>query len=262
MRPFQFTPARGLPLGPSSDRSRPVKDSTRPAAAEIFVTGATGYIGSRLIPLLLARGHRVAALARSGSERRVPTGCRLVIGNALDHGSYVDEVPEAATLIHLVGTPHPSPAKAAEFRSVDLAAAREAIAAAVHAGIAHLIYVSVAHPAPVMHAYQEVRVEVEARIRANGLNATILRPWYVLGPGHRWPYLLLPLYALGERLPGTRQQARRLGLVRLPQMLEALVHAVEHPARGVRVVEVPEIRATTAPAARTPVMLSSAGGPR
>jgi len=58
------------------------------------------------------------------------------------------------------------------------------------------MYVSVAHPAPVMNAYIEPRMEVEAAIRAAGLNATILRPWYVLGPRHRWPYVLLPFYAL------------------------------------------------------------------
>jgi hypothetical protein len=65
----------------------------------------------------------------------------------------------------------------------------------------------------------------------------------VLGPGHRWPYLLLPGYWLAEHLPATRESARRLGLVTLAQMLAALVFAVEHPATGIRVVDVPGIRA-------------------
>ena len=43
-------------------------------------------------------------------------------------------------------------------------------------------------------------------------------PWYVLGPGHRWPYLLLPMYKLMELLPSTRAGATRLGLVTLEQM--------------------------------------------
>ena len=46
-----------------------------------------------------------------------------------------------------------------------------------------------------------MRSEGEALIRAAGLNATILRPWYVLGPGHRWPVVLIPAYWLAERLP-------------------------------------------------------------
>ena len=93
-----------------------------------------------------------------------------------------------------------------------------------------------------MRAYQQVRAEGEAMLRAAGLDATVLRPWYVLGPGHRWPYLLLPLYALLERIPATREQARRLGLVTLDDMVAALVQAVEDPPETVRVVEVPGIR--------------------
>lgn len=64
----------------------------------------------------------------------------------------------------------------------------------------------------------------------------------MLGPGHRWPVLLLPLYRLFECLPATRDTARRLGLVHLPQMVATLVYAVEHPATGIRIIEVPQIR--------------------
>lgn len=74
------------------------------------------------------------------------------------------------------------------------------------------------------------------------MSATFLRPWYVLGPGHRWPYALIPFYWLLERLPGTRETARRLGLVTLPQMIAALVDAIENPADGIRIVDVPAIR--------------------
>ncbi len=151
----------------------------------------------------------------------------------------------ATTFVQLVGVAHPSPAKAAEFRSIDLVAGREAVAAAVGAGIRHFVYVSVAHPAPMMKAYIAVREECESMIRASGLNATILRPWYVLGPGHHWPYALLPAYWLLERLPSTRAGAHRLGLVTLEQMLQALAGAVGDPCTGVRVLGVPEIRRCT-----------------
>jgi hypothetical protein len=81
----------------------------------------------------------------------------------------------------------------------------------------------------------------------SGLNATLLRPWYVLGPGHRWPYALLPMYWLLEQLPWTRDGARRLGLVTLEQMKLALVEAVENPCQGILLLEVPQIRASAAP---------------
>jgi hypothetical protein len=74
------------------------------------------------------------------------------------------------------------------------------------------------------------------------LHATILRPWYVLGPGHRWPYVLIPAYWLFEKLPLTREGAQRLGLVTLEQMLQTLTNAIASPAPNVRVLGVPEIR--------------------
>jgi hypothetical protein len=74
------------------------------------------------------------------------------------------------------------------------------------------------------------------------MNATILRPWYVLGPGHRWPIVLIPVYKILEWLPSTRESARRLGMVTVDQMLAALVLAVEKPASALRIMEVPEIR--------------------
>lgn len=208
----------------------------------IFITGGTGYMGQRLIPQLLRRGHEVRALVRRGSEKKVPTGCTIVVGNALDASSYVDHVAPADTFLQLVGVAHPSPAKAAEFRQIDLPAGLAAVTAAKKAGINHFVYLSVAHPAPMMHAYIAVRSECEAAVESAGLNATILRPWYVLGPGHRWPYLLIPFYKIAELLPSTRDGARRLGLVTLEQMIHALTFAVENPARGTRVVTVPEIR--------------------
>jgi uncharacterized protein YbjT (DUF2867 family) len=211
----------------------------------VFVTGGTGYLGRRLIPRLLARGHRVRALARPGAEERLPSGCDVRTGNALDAATFASTVAPADTFVQLVGTPHPSPAKAREFVAVDLASIRASVTAAGPAGVGHFVYVSVAHPAPVMRAYIAARAEGEALLAAAGLRATILRPWYVLGPGHRWAAVLAPLYWMAERIPSSRDTARRLGLVTLAQMVAALVYAVEHPPEATRVVEVPDIRRGT-----------------
>ncbi len=208
----------------------------------VFITGGTGYLGSSLIPVLLERGHHVRGLVRPTSKGNLPSGSEVVSGNALDANSYKHLVRPSDTFIHLVGVSHPSPAKAAEFRAIDLVSASEAINAAADLGIAHFIYLSVAQPAPVMKDYVAVRAEAETLIRARRLNATILRPWYVLGPGHNWPYALLPIYKVMECLPFVSQSAKRLGLVTLEQMIMALVEAVESPVQGLRVVEVPEIR--------------------
>jgi uncharacterized protein YbjT (DUF2867 family) len=208
----------------------------------IFIAGGTGYMGARLIAMLLQRGHEVRALARQGSAQKLPPGCVPIIGNALDKNSYAEHIDPADTFVHLVGVSHPNPSKADQFRSIDLASVQNSVPAAVAAGIKHFVYVSVAHPAPIMQAYWQIRAECEALIRASGLNATILRPWYVLGPGHLWPYVLVPMYWLFERLPSTRGTARRLGLVTLKQMLHALIGAIENPSQGIRILDVEQIR--------------------
>jgi uncharacterized protein YbjT (DUF2867 family) len=213
------------------------------ADRDAFVTGGTGYVGRPLIAALLAKGYRVHALVRAGSESKVPEGARTVRGDALDAQSFARAIPAGATVVHLVGTPHPNPAKAAEFQRVDLVSIQATVAAARQAGAAHIVYVSVAQPAPIMKAYIAVRQEGEALVRATGIPATILRPWYVLGPGHRWPYALVPFYALLRLLPPTRGGAERLGLVSHRAMLAALVQAVENPPlNGLRILGVPDIR--------------------
>jgi uncharacterized protein YbjT (DUF2867 family) len=174
----------------------------------------------------------------------VPAGAARIRGDALRAETYRDQVAPADTLVHMVGTPRPGPAKAAEFRRVDLVSVQAAVAAALYAPVLHFVYVSVAHPAPVMQAYIAVRREGESLVRESGLAATILRPWYVLGPGHRWPLMLAPLYAALSLIPSTSDGARRLGLVTRAQMVGALIRAVEDPPESVRVVEVPEIRST------------------
>lgn len=209
----------------------------------VFVTGGSGYIGRALIPALQLRGHHVSTLVRRGREALIPPGCRVVVGDALDPATYEMEVSGADTFVHLVGVAHPSPAKAEQFLSVDLASTRAALAAALHAGVRHFVYVSVAQPAPVMRAYLAARAQGEALIRASGLDATFVRPWYVIGRGHRWPLLVLPMYWLLERLPQTRDMAKRLRLVRLEEMVDALVAGVENRPAGVRIVDVPAIRA-------------------
>lgn len=208
----------------------------------VFITGATGYLAAPLVPALRQRGHRVRGLARRQSALRLPAGADPVIADPLQAESYAGAIAPADTLVHLVGTPRPNPAKAASFRSVDLASVEAAVKAAKSAGVRHFVYVSVAQPAPVMKAYVESRQAGEALVRDSGIPATILRPWYVLGPGHRWPCLLLPVYAVLKRIPATREPASRLALVSLAQMVKALVSCVEQPAPGLRIVEVPEIR--------------------
>jgi hypothetical protein len=54
--------------------------------------------------------------------------------------------------------------------------------------------------------------------------------------------LILPLYKLFERLPATRETARRLGLLGIDAMLSGLIHAIENPPAASRSWDVPTLR--------------------
>jgi uncharacterized protein YbjT (DUF2867 family) len=149
-------------------------------------------------------------------------------------------------VVHLVGTSHPAPWKEREFRAVDWASLRaSAQAASTAGGKLHFIYFSVPQPA-IRKSYLSVRRECEDFLAELHLTRTILRPWYVLGPGHNWSRVLKPVYALFESFAATREGARRLGLVTLEEMTSALVRAVENPPAKldgeIRVLDVPAIR--------------------
>lgn len=58
----------------------------------VFVTGGTGYLGQQLIHELLARGYQVRALARPGSEGRLPPNCVRILGDALDSATYHNHI--------------------------------------------------------------------------------------------------------------------------------------------------------------------------
>lgn len=209
---------------------------------KIFVTGGTGYIGSSLIRKLIQKDYVVYALSRKGSQNNLPNGCNIILGDALDNKTYKEKISPCETFIHLVGVNNPAPAKKKQFEEIDLVSVQEALESVKGTTIKHFVYISVANPAPIMKDYVNVRLRCESLIKESGLNATFLKPWYVLGPGHYWPYVLLPFYKILERIPGTMDAAMRLSLVKLRSMIQAIIFAIQNPANGIRYMRAPQIR--------------------
>lgn len=107
-----------------------------------------------------------------------------------------------------------------------------------------ILYVSVAQtPTSVMLDYELCRAECEKMILEPPLKTSIIRPLYVVGPGHYWPFSFLPFFKMLELIPKTSAKAKALRLVYLKQMLDALVNAVENlPAERVRFFEIEYIK--------------------
>ena len=210
---------------------------------EVFITGGTGYIGTRLIRQLLRNDHRVMALVRKGSENKVPAGAEIVISDPFDANTFQQYIPKDAVFIQLLGVSHPSPAKGEQFRQIDLRSVKASADAAAIAGVSHFIYISVSMtPSKIMAAYQSVRKEGEEYCMSKNLNCTFIRPWYVLGPGHWWPIVLLPFYGIAMLIPAWNKKAKAMGLVTISQMINTLVKTVESNPEKKRIIEIEKIK--------------------
>ncbi|MBL8512936.1 MAG: NmrA family NAD(P)-binding protein [Betaproteobacteria bacterium] len=220
----------------------------------VFVSGGTGYLGAALIPALVDGGFRVRVLVRPQSRKRamdrLPATVEFAEGDALDAHGIAYAAAGAGTFVQMVGVPHPSPSKARAFLDIDLAAAEAGLDAAVAAGVPHFVYVSVSQfpdgRIPAMRAYVRSRAAAEEkisqRVAMGGLAATFVRPWYVLGPGHRWPLLLTPLMKLVALMPEQRGRIEKMGLVTRAAFTDAMLHAIAHPPPDVHVIDVVGIR--------------------
>lgn len=210
---------------------------------QIFITGGTGYLGRRLILMLVQKGYSVKALTRKGSEGKLPVGCTPIVSDPFDSNGFARQIEPGSTFIQLLGVSHPGPSKKDLFYKIDFASVKASVIAATQAHCEHFVYVSVAQtPTKVMHDYQVCRAACEKLIMETNLKASIIRPWYVIGPGHYWPLFFLPLFKLLEIIPRTSATAKALRLVYLKQMLKILVYAVEHAPERVRYFEIEEIR--------------------
>lgn len=209
----------------------------------LFITGGTGYIGSRLMNSLNKVEFRIIALVRPGSEHKVPSGVELIIADVFKPEEWIAKVPLDSIFIHLLGVAHPSPAKKNLFQTIDLRAVKIVATAAKETQSKKFIYLSVAmEPSSIMKDFQEAKIKGEEYIISLNLLHVFIRPWYVLGPGHWWPYLLFPLFKLLEIIPATAKKAKAFGFVNIKQMVRSLVYIVNHLDEVPDVIEIGNIK--------------------
>ncbi|MCF3180532.1 SDR family oxidoreductase [Streptomyces polychromogenes] len=183
----------------SGDGTSPT--GTRPTGGLCLVTGATGYIGGRLVPELLDAGYRVRALARSPERLRDhPWASRVEVvrGDVTDGDSLDAALRGVAVAYYLVHALGGGPG----FEERDRAAARLFAERARLAGVRRIVYLgglTPAGPSPErLSPHLRSRAEVGAVLLASGVPCTVLRAAVVIGSGSASFEMLR---YLTERLP-------------------------------------------------------------
>jgi len=204
----------------------------------ILVTGATGYIASRLIPLLLAAGYRVRCLARQ-PERLKGRAWYPKVEVAAGDVTRPETLPAAMQgidaayyLIHSMSAGH-------GYDRLDLESARNFAQAAKAAGVAHIIYVGgLANPAePKLALHLKSRIESGAALREAGVPVTEFRAGVIVGPGS---VSFEMIRFIAEQFPlmvGPRWLRHRSQPIATPDILAYLLAALETPACRGQVIE-------------------------
>ena len=149
----------------------------------ILVTGATGYIGGRLVPRLIEAGHSVRVLVRSrarAASRSWSSAVEIAVGDALnpqDLSRALRGVETAYYLIH-------SMSGGAGFRDLDVRAARAFGSAARAAGVQRIIYLGgLGEPAAELSRHLRSRHETGRALRESGVPVTEFRAAVIVGSG-------------------------------------------------------------------------------
>jgi uncharacterized protein YbjT (DUF2867 family) len=204
----------------------------------LLVTGATGYIGGRLVPRLLETGTRVRCLVRDASRlqgRPWKEKVDVVVGDVLHPDSLADAmrgVSVAYYLVHSLGA-------GSDFSERDVTAARNFGAAAKTAGIERIIYLGgLGDPGTALSAHLRSRHETGDALRESGVPITEFRAGVIVGSGS---LSFEMIRYLTERVPlmiCPRWVYTRIQPIAVRTVLDYLVEALKVQASAGRTIEI------------------------
>jgi uncharacterized protein YbjT (DUF2867 family) len=207
------------------------------AAPAILLTGATGYVGGRLLSALTGRGHAVRCLARrpENLRRDVDVGVEVVAGDVLDPDTLGPALTGIDTVYYLVH----ALAGGRDFVDQELAGARNVAAAARAAGVRRIIYLGgLVPPGEELSAHLDSRRRVGEILRTEGPPTCELRASIIVGSGS---LSFEMIRALVQKLPvmitpsWTRCRAQPIAI---EDVIAYLLEAREIPLDQSRVFEI------------------------
>ena len=211
---------------------------TTPTSPLILVTGATGYVGGRLVPRLLASGYRVRVLARDARRlqgRSWSAQVDIVQGDVLAPETLPAAMAGVWAAYYLIH----SMSDSADFHQRDLVAARNFGQAARQAGVERIIYLGgLGDPSADLSRHLRSRLETGDALRESGVPVTEFRAAVIVGSGS---ISFEMIRYLTERLPAMicpRWVYTRTQPIAIRNVLDYLAAALATPASAGRIVEI------------------------
>ncbi|MBI3161035.1 MAG: DUF2867 domain-containing protein [Chloroflexi bacterium] len=204
----------------------------------ILVTGATGYIASRLIPQLLDRGHEVCALARHPHQigpRNWSAQISIFPGDVLNPASLAPALKDVHTayyLIHNMSLGH-------GYTRVELRAAQNFAKAAEEAGVKHIIYLGgLADPEQHLAPHMRSRIETGATLRKGSVPVTEFRASVIIGSGSISFEMIRFMTELFPVIPAPAWIKHKSQPIAIQNVIEYLLAALDNPDGQGQVFEI------------------------
>lgn len=206
----------------------------------VFVTGASGFVGTAVVEELVSRGYAVGALARGGQLHTTSPRIHAIRGDLFDRKALQDGMSGCEAVIHLIGIITEQPRRGITFERIHVEGTRSVVEAAIGAGIKRYVQMSALGTRPnAASQYHQTKFRAEEIVRQSPLDWTIFRPSLIHGPHGEFtkmeaawarmkaaPFLFMPYFGSGVFGAGG---AGLLQPVFVQDVARAFVDCIEKP---------------------------------
>lgn len=208
---------------------------------QVFVTGATGFVGHALLQRLCAAGHVVRCLVRRGSEAdlRGYGAIARIEGDVVTRQGLEEGLAGCDAVIHLVGIIREQRAAGVTFERVHTEGTTNVLEAAAGAGIRRFLHMSaLGTRAGAASRYHRSKWLAEEAVRASGLEWTIFRPSIIYGRGDGFVTMLASMVRRMPAVPVIGSGRQRLQPVPVEQVATGFARGLELPSSIKQIYEV------------------------